>query len=253
MFQRQKSLCLVIILHIALLSGCVSTGQKKASPDEIARANINLAAEYFRLGRLEPALNSAKKAIAADPESITGNSLIALIYQRLDQPGLAEEYFSTAVELVAEDTSEYGVIHNNYGVFLCQNNRLLDADESFSKAANNKLYQTPQDAFENAGLCAINGGRWEMAEEHFRKALKLAPKKPRSLIGMAKIQYNAKKYLLSRAYLQRYHAVSKGNAASLLLALKVERELSADNEVKRLKKELQTRFPESEEAKSLLK
>ena len=244
---------LVVILHVALvvLAGCVSTSAKKVSQEEIADANVNLAVEYFRLGRMEPALNSAKKAVAAQSESVAANSMLALIYQALEQPLLAEEHFSISIEHVQEDTGEFGDIHNNYAIFLCQNDRILDAEEHFLLAANNKLYSTPQNAYENAGVCALNGGRGKESEAFFRKALALASNMPRSLFELAKIQYNAEQFLSARAYFQRFHAVDQGSAKSLFMAMTVEEKLGAPEEALRIKNELKKRFPDSLESKSL--
>ena len=242
---------LVVILHIALVAGCVSTSQKKILPSEVVEANVNLASEYFRLGRMEAALNSAKKAVAADSESVSANSLMALIYQRLEQSSLADDFFSNAVEFVAEDTGEYGIIHNNYAVFLCQNNRFLDADEHFLLAAKNRLYETPQNAYENAGVCALKGDRETLAEGHFLKSLELSPNMPRALFELANIQYNAEKYLSARAYIQRYHVVARGNAKSLYLAMMIEKKLGAVEQEQQIKNELKKRFPDSQETSQL--
>ena len=249
--MQNKIIFLVVLLHIGFLSSCVSTNSKKVVPEEVAAANINLAAEYFSLGRMEQALNAAKKAIKADPQSVNANAMLGLIYQRLEQARQADEYFSTAVELVDEDSADFGIIHNNYGVFLCQQNHLLDAEEHFLLAANNKLYRSPQSAFENAGVCALKANRSKAAEKYFRAALKITPNLPRSLIEMAKIQFKKANYLSARGYLQRYHEVTNGDAKSLFLAIKVERLLGAENEVLRLKNELLKRFPDSREAKML--
>ena len=126
--MQSKIIFLVVLLHIGFLSSCVSISSKKVVPEEVAAANINLAAEYFSLGRMEQALNAAKKAVKADPQSVNANAMLGLIYQRLEQARQADEYFSTAVELVDEDSADFGIIHNNYGVFLCQQNQLLDAE-----------------------------------------------------------------------------------------------------------------------------
>ena len=229
--------CLVAFLHIAFMTGCVSTSTKKVSPSEVATANVNLAAEYFRLGRMEDALRSAKKAVNADSDSASANSLLALIYQQLEESSLADEYFAKAVDVVAHDSSEYGMIHNNYGVFLCQKGMLLDAEEHFLLAAKNKMYRTPESAFENAGLCAIKANKVKLAEEYFGKSLALAPNMSRSLVELAKIYYRAEKYQLAREYIQRYLASHTGDAGILFFAQEIEQKLESQNDAKRLKSE----------------
>lgn len=242
---------LVILLHVAFVAGCVSTSAKKISPSDVATANVNLATEYFRLGRMETALKSAKKAVDADAKSVSANSLLALIYQRLEQPLLADEYFLNAISRVQEDTGEFGIIHNNYGVFLCQNNKFTGAEEHFLLAANNKLYSTPQGAYENVGICALKSKKIKLAEKYFRKSLEISPDMPRSLIELANIQYDAEKFLSSRAYLQRYHAMAKSDAKTLFFAIKIEKKLGSFDEAFRIQDELRKRFPDSEEARNV--
>ncbi len=256
--MRRQAPNLVVILHIVFyalllsgllgsLGGCVSVSSQKISPTEVAKANVNLAAEYFRLGRLEPALVAAKKAVAADDESVSANLMLALIYQSLEQAPLAEEYFVGAIEQVSEETSEYGTVHNNYAVFLCQNNRLPDAEQHFLLAAENKLYDTPQGAYENAGICALKAGKLKKAAVYFQKALTLSPNMQRSLFELAKIQYNAEKYVSASAYFQRYHEMSSGSAETLFMAMTAEQKNGSPEQALRIKNELTKRFPDSQE------
>jgi len=240
-----------VILHIALILGCVSTTSKNVSPSAIAEANANLASEYFRMGRMEEALRAAKKAVVADSESVVANSLLAVIYQKLEMPLKANEYFFSAIELHQEDDAGYGVIRNNYGVFLCQQGEYIDAEENFLLAAKNKLYRTPQNAYENAGICALKFNKIGKAENYFKKALAFSPTMARSLVELAAIQYDAQNFLSARAYLQRYHAVAEGSAESLFLTIKAELKLGADEEAQRIINVLIERFPDSKEAKVL--
>jgi len=255
---NHRGIGLVVILHILLLagllpglSGCVSTSSKQVSPVEVAKANVNLAAEYFRLGRMEAALKAAKKAVFADEQSATANLLLALIYQQLEQPLLADGYFESAVEYVPEDSGDFGIVHNNYAAFLCQNSRFLDAGEHFLLAAQNPLYVTPQHAYENAGICALKGNRSKLAESRFRKALELQSDMPRSLLELAKIQYEAENFLSARAYFQRYHRVAGGDAKSLFIAMMIERKLGDFDQALLIKNDLKKRFPDSIETGKL--
>jgi len=248
-YQLKK--ILVVILHIALgvflLGGCVSVAPQKASPQEIMEANVNLSAEYYRLGRLEPALVAAKKAVAADAESVSANLMLGLIYQALDEPRLAEEYYSNAIAFVDEDKGEFGRVHNNYAVFLCQNNRLPEAETHFLLAAKNKLYATPNRAYENAGICLLKNGKSDEAAVFFRKALVLAPNMPRALFELAKIQYNAEKYAEASAYFRRYHAITQGSVQSLSMAMIAAHKSGATEQALAIKTELKKRFPDSQE------
>ena len=60
-------------------------------------------------------------------------------------------------------------------MFLCRQNRWSDAEPYFKRAADNPHYTTPEIALANAGVCALNAGDREKAEENFRAALTKNP------------------------------------------------------------------------------
>ena len=242
-----------ILCLLALLPGCVVVGGKKGSNQEIARANVELAAEYYRLNRLEPALTSLKKALNADARSVDGNSLMALLYSRLDEKDLAQAYFEKAIDYVASDTVKYGEVHNNYAVFLCANGHYADAVTHFLLAVNNKLYNTPEVAYENAGLCALKHQDKNKANRFFADALAIDPNMPRVLLEAARLNLMAKKYQLTQQLLRRYNKNNAATAESLWLLLQAEIGLGNHNAARKTLDQLKSRFPDAIETRNGLK
>ena len=245
--SKRLTIFLVIILHVSLLSGCVAINKKAGSDDQIAKANVDLATEYFRKNQLNYALENLKKALDHNPRSIDGNALMALVYERLDQPERAEVFFKKAEFLVASDTSNYSYIHNIYGTFLCKNGRAEEAEKHFERALNNKLNQNPEVVMENAGFCEFQRQEYGKAEAYYREALKLSPTAPGVLFKMAKLQFDTEKYLSARAYIQRYHEINN-SPESLALAIAIERALNAESEAIKLIEQLRKLFPNSKQA-----
>ena len=248
---RQLAQILVVILHIGLLSsllgGCVAVNHRAASDEDIARANVDLGAEYFRKGQLNYALENLKKALSHNPKSIDGNALTALVYEKLEQTDKAESYFETALDLVQEDTTTYSYIHNIYGTFLCKYGRAEEAEEHFQASIDSRLNQNPEVVMENAGLCALNLQNYAKAETYFRQALKRAPNMSGVLFKMAKLKFETKAYLIARAYIQRYHDVNK-EPESLAMAIEIERKLKSEQEANKLIRTLKAAFPDSDQA-----
>ena len=238
---------LVIILHVVVLSGCVAVNKRAASDEQIARANVDLATEYFRKGQLNFALDSLKKALSFSSKSVEGNALMALVYDRLEQPEKAETFFDKAQDLVTEESATYSYVHNLYGTFLCQYGRIDEAESHFDKAISNKLNRNPEVALENAGFCAFEHQQFDKAEKYLRQALKISPSLPGVLFKMAKLQFETQQYLSARAHIQRYHAVQK-EADSLALAIDIERAMGAEQEANKLIGELKKLYPNSEQA-----
>jgi len=239
----------VTILHVSLLSGCVAINKKAGSDEQIAKANVDLATEYFRQNQLNYALKNLKKALSHNQDSVDGNALMALVYERLDQPEKAEVFFKNAESLVTVETSNYSYIHNMYGTFLCKNGRAEEAEAHFEMALDNKLNQNREVVMENAGFCEFQRQEYGKAEKYFREALKISPRTPGVLFKMAKLQFDTKKYLSARAYIQRYHEINNA-PESLALAIDIERALNAESETIKLIGKLRKLFPNSEQAQS---
>jgi len=244
---------LIIYCCIVSFLGCVSISENRPSSSEkIAKVNMQLGANYLQQGKLEFALEKLKKSIEYNPKLTSAHSVIAIVYNRLGQDELADKHYQQSINLIADDTAEYGVVHNNYGVFLCNHARYTEAEAHILRAVNNHLYKTPEVGYENVGVCAMRQGQVEKAEGYFRQALQINSKMPRALLNMAEIKYTTKRYLQARAYMQRYHDIVAGSSASLWLGIRIEKELGDQSIVSKLGRDLITKFPDSDETQLFL-
>ena len=242
---------MVVILH--LLSGCVTVSKSQASAEEKAENYVALGTEYFQQGRLEAALANLKKGIQYNPDSYVGNAMLALIYEDLERDDEAEKYYLKAIDVVPADSHEFGSIQNNYASFLCSQGRLDEAGLHYRKAYEHTLYQTPEMALENGGLCYLQHNDLVTAEGYFRLALKKNPNMSKSLLAMAQLSFDMKRYMQGRAFIQRYHEVPEaGEAESLLLAIRIEKALGDKASEKKYTELLKSRFPDSSQAALLV-
>lgn len=242
------------LIGIALLAGCAGGGGNRTDgpgvptgTNDVAAANLNLGIEYMRAGDMTSALDRMKRALDADPGYFGTHNALGLLYQRLGENGLAERHFKRAITLNPGDSGS----KNNYGLFLCQNQRYAEADKVFLEAAANPLYDTPDAAWSNAGTCALRNGQTEAAENYLRRALTINPQLPSALIQMAQISYDQDNFLVARGYLQRYQAVARHTAASLLLGIRIEQQLGDRNAVSSYELMLRNNFGDSVEAGQL--
>jgi type IV pilus assembly protein PilF len=254
--QKVNQLIIFLLISALMLSACntavgPSSNQNiRPSPEtnDIAKANLNLGIEYLKQGRYEDALESLEKAKAADSSYSATYNMLGLLHQKINKPKKAEQYFKKAISLNSNDSSAL----NNYGNFLCENNRFEEMLDTYSKAAKNPLYSTPEIAITNAGLCLYNNSRKDEAKIKFQEALKLNPKVPQALIKMSEFSVDEFNYLSARAYLQRYQQVSRHTARSLWLGIQIERELGDKDAVSSYALLLKNSFPDSDEAAALL-
>ena len=121
------------------------------------------------------------------------------------------------------------------------------AEKSFSKAAENPLYDAPEIAMTNAGQCLYRNEEIESAEKYYRLALQLNPRVSQALLKMSQINFDKQKFLSARAYIQRYEEVAPHNAKTLLLAIKIENELDDQDASSSYQLLLKNSFPDSNE------
>ncbi len=244
---------IIIILGLALLA-CNPAGtstnnniRPSQSTNDVALSNLDLGMAYMKQGSFEKALEKLNRAKEADPNYSSTYNVLGLLYETLGENIKAEENFTKAIRLNSNDSKTL----NNYGLFLCNQGRKDEAETVFAKAANNPLYESPELAIANAGVCFYDNNEIPKAEDYFRRALKLNSKLPSALLLMAEITFRQQDVLNARGYLQRYQEVSSLTAKSLWLGIQIEQQLDNKNAVSSYSLLLKNKFPDSVEAARL--
>ncbi len=233
------------------MAGCVSTttvDDVRVSPEDAARYNVELGWRYFQQGRLPLAREKLERAVGQDPKLPEAHSALAMYYDYIDEDDKARREYRTALRLRPDDPK----ILNSYGVFLCEHGDNDDALKHFLKAADNRLYATPEVAYTNAGVCIKGEGEIEVSEQFFRRALVFNPRFGDALWNMALLDYSRELYLPSRAFLERYLQVSPETPDALWLGIQIERELGAAAAANAYSERLKQAFPESTQTRILL-
>ncbi len=169
-----KSLLNLLAVVLAL-SACTSAPNLREQDSQASRAasvNVQLGAGYMNQGKNELALSKLNRALEEDPKLPSAHYVIAILYERLGEIKKADTHYRRAVELAPDDPEA----HNNYGTFLCSQNRLKEADVQFLAALKDPLYKTPEFAYTNAGICALKIPDVAKAENYFNEALRVNPR-----------------------------------------------------------------------------
>jgi len=129
-------------------------GEGQKAPEDLY---LQLAVEYLRQGQAKTALTKAEHALAEDPDNPQAHSLIALIYQRLRRPSLAERHFRAATDRPPKDP----YILNAYASFLCDRGRFAVVRSRYEQALAVPGYAMPWVALTNLGTCTrLRMERW---------------------------------------------------------------------------------------------
>lgn len=250
--QRSPAAAGTAAALVLVLAGCVTTdtgtAERKGSPEEAARINYELGAEYMRQGNLELARERLERAVAQDPELAPARSALALIYDKQGDTELADDQYRRALRLAPND----GGVQNTYAVFLCKRQRYDEAVEYFTRAASNSRYGTPEAALTNAGVCLLQKPDQVAAENYFRRALQRNPGYSEALLQMADLSLERGNFLRARAFVQRYLAQHPPSAEILWIGVRAERALGDREAAARHAASLETRFPSSAQALQLL-
>jgi type IV pilus assembly protein PilF len=223
--RREHAGLLPAALALAFgLAGCAAApsrqpldgaGQRTSA---VGQRAINTAQYLADQGKFEEALEASAEALRLEPRSAQAHAVHASILEVLGREDEAGASLERAVALAPAS----GPVLNAYGAWLCRNARVDEALATFSKALLDESYRRPEQALANAGGCAAQVGRDEMAELNFRAALGLDPRHAPSLVGMAMLEQRKGRFLQARAFLQRREALGPLAASELGLGIDIE-------------------------------
>jgi type IV pilus assembly protein PilF len=245
-----KKLHVLLLIASLILVACASDEQnlkdEKNEKDmkHASGLNVQLAVGYLQREQFDVAQEKLYKAIDQDPTNVEAYTTMAVLMMKINEMSEAENFYLEAIDIKANDP----VLRNSYGAYLCTVGRIDEAMEEFQLAYTNPFYDTPYLAYSNAGTCMLQAGNYKKAEAYLRKALRKSPKHASALISMAELGVKTKKYLMARAYSQRYHAIAEPSAESLWLQVQAERALGATEHYREYAKQILTEFPDSDEA-----
>jgi len=242
---------IILIITIAGLTACTSKQdivvEKKVQEPDLKQAsalNVQLALGYLEREQLNVAQEKLDKALEQDPQNVDAYTTLAYLKRKVKEYDKAEDYYLEALAIKSNDPN----IYNSYGGLLCQMGRYDDALKEIKKAYDDPFYETPYLAYANAGTCLLEKGDYRQAEKYLRRALRDHPNHAGALLSMAEIGVKTNRYLMARAYIQRYHAIARPSAESLWLQIQSEKALGAKEHYLKYARQLLNDFPDSDEA-----
>jgi len=235
---------------ISVASGCAtkSTFDHLTSDDKASTFNAELGTNYLAAGELESAETKLQRALEQNPNNALANNAYAMLRAELDDPEGADNAFQKSIRLDAK-RAEY---RNNYAIFLCDRGRTEEAVDQFVTASENKFYNTPEYALDNAGVCAMDADQLALAETHLRSAIRLNPNFAPSMLHMAELKLKTGDADVADAYYSRHLSLTRHSPQSLAVGIKVKQAVGEQATADEFAQQLVTRYPRSKEAKGFL-
>jgi type IV pilus assembly protein PilF len=250
---------LVSLSVIFVFTGCVTQNyendkntpviENESTNNEIAMTRISLGLGYLKMGNTTQAKLNLEKAKRFAPKLVQVHTAFAHYFDSVGEPEQAISSYETALSVKSDDADTL----NNYGVFLCKQERYQDAEKQILKAIAQPSYILVSQSYENLALCQLKAKEFNKAEQYFDKAILHSPSSASSLLHMVRLQYAKADYKKALIFLKRYEkATRRFSPNALALAFKIFEKQRDRKTAKNYASMLVKMFPNSYEAKQYL-
>jgi len=247
------------IILVSLLSACVTKNyennddkpviENSSTNNEIAMTRISLGLGYLKMGNTTQAKLNLEKAKRFAPKLTQVYTAFAHYYDTVEEPEKAISSYEKALLLDDKDADTL----NNYGVFLCRQQRYVEAEKQILKAIEIPSYLLVSQSYENLALCQLKANHFDKAKLYFEKSIAHNPNNSSALLEMVRLQYVFGEYEKAQTFLRKYEkATRRFNANALALAYKVYEKQHNRRIAKNYGAMLVKMFPNSYEAKQYI-
>lgn len=211
----------IVCIALIWLAGCASNqsdliAQPQDKQKQVA-ALVDLGVGYLKNGEYTRAKEYLNHALEIDPRSASAHTALALVFnlqQEFDQAG--KQY-----RLALRSDPKFTRARMNYGAFLANQGQYKEAIEQLEIASRDQFYVERPTVFENLGICYLHVKEKKKAENAFVKSIALNPRQPNALLELAEIRYGQQQYVSSRDLYRQFEKVSRDNARSLYLCVRL--------------------------------
>lgn len=257
MVKNQFITVFALALTLAL-SACVTQNfedgatpvvQNQANRDDMAATRISLGLGYLKMGNMPQAKQNLEKAKKFSPDMVQVYTAFAHYYETVGEHKLTIESYEKALSLASDDADTL----NNYGVYLCRQDKIYAAEKQFLKAIAVPSYLLVSKSYENLSSCFLQKDNFDKAEIYLDKAIMHSPSSASVLFQMVRLQYAMGKYQQAKIFEQRFEKVTRRfTPQSLALAFKVYSKLGQKRTAKNYGTMLVKMYPQSWQAQQYL-
>ncbi|MBL4940581.1 MAG: type IV pilus biogenesis/stability protein PilW [Colwellia sp.] len=255
--KNQFTVVIATLLSVAL-SGCVTQSfengktpvvQNQANRDDMAATRISLGLGYLNMGDMPQAKKNLETAKNFAPNMVQVYTAFAHYYETVGEHKLTVTAYEKALSMKSDDADTL----NNYGVYLCRQNKVAAAEAQFLKAIAVPSYILVSKSYENLSSCFLKKDNFVKAERYLSKAVSHNPSSGSILLQMVRLQYAMSDYKQAKFFQQRFEKITRRfTPQSLALAYKVYLKLGQRRTAKNYGTMLVKMYPQSWETQQYL-
>lgn len=238
-------------LFCLLLSACASTNPPNSADAKNERLaagyNVQLGMGYLQQGNVQRAKVKLLQALKQAPDWPPALDAMGYFLEKTGEAKQAYSYYARSLDLAPQD----GSVLNNYGTYLCRQKKYKQAEAYFMAAIKDPNYITTAEAYENAGLCALEMPNESKAAYYFKKALLQDPQRLSVVGELAKLCFKQQQYLPTIQYVDTYLALSKGNPNIIFLGYQAALNINDPVAASRYASLLKNNYPGTSEAQQV--
>jgi len=254
----KRAILTALTLLSVFLSGCVTQNyenddtpvvQNQANRDDMAATRVSLGLGYLKMGNMPQAKQNLEKAKNFAPDMVQVYTAFAHYYETVGEHKLTIESYEKALSIKSDDADTL----NNYGVYLCRQDKIEAAEKQLLKAIAVPSYILVAKSYENLSSCFLQKDDFLKAEMYLNKAILHSPSSSSTLFQMVQLQYAMADYKQAKSFEQRFEKVTRRfTSQSLALSYKVHFKLGQRSTAKNYGTMLVKMYPQSWEAQQYL-
>lgn len=213
----------IIMAAFLSLSACVTENYRagvrqtdaetEVNADQAASVRVSLGLRYLQKGDFAQAKYNLSKALELDSRSAEANYAFAYYLQKTGETAQADAYYRIAIELAPNN----GDTRNNYGVFLCEQQKYAEAQAQFLHATQLTDYIRSASTYENLALCAQAQQKVSEALVYLTLASQHQANPSKIIALKAELQYQSGQFDDALMSLEQWFLLQKPTADMLLL------------------------------------
>ncbi len=205
-----------------LVSACVTTTNRPEQIIDLKKAeatHVQAGLSYLRQQDRESARRHFYKALKMNAKSAGALNGLALVHQFEGNADEADQHFRKALSI----ESDFSLARNNYGAFLYQQKRYVEAEKQLAIVVKDYTYSRRTMALLNLGRTQLKLNKDAEAEQSFKQVLKINYRVPMAQLELADLYFKQKNYTNAKFYLDQFSSSAQATPRSLWIGIRIER------------------------------